>query len=100
MARDIEQCNTSLDTVVRTPSGVKAVEHVRVEPPSGKPVVPVPEHCIVPKRKGGTEGEARTVFYEDDAMSLEVRNVERCIALSQSLVSIHHVILTGGERGG
>ena len=33
----------------------------------------------------------------DDAISLERRDVGRCLALSQSLASIHHIML--GEQG-
>eukprot|EP00752_Nemacystus_decipiens_P007888 g7048.t1 len=90
------QCNITVDTVVRTPSGVKAVEHVRVEPPSGRPLAPVPTQCKVPS-PGKDQEKACTVFYVDDAMSLERRDVGRCLALSQSLASIHHIML--GERG-
>lgn len=34
------QCNTTQQSVVRTLSGLKAVEYVRMRPPSGKPIVP------------------------------------------------------------
>ena len=95
------QCNTPVEEAVFTPSGLRAVEHVRVEPPTGRPVMPVPPHCVAPRiETGGGRQRPFTRFYVDDAMSLEVcgeGGVDKCLTLTRSLASIHHILL--GERG-
>lgn len=38
-AIEYAQCNTPAEEAVLTPSGIKVVEHVKVEPPTGRSVV-------------------------------------------------------------
>lgn len=58
----------------------------------------VPERCKVPKQEGGegARGHVR-IFTWMTRMSLERRDKVGCIALSESLAPIHHIML--GERG-
>lgn len=95
------QCHTTKDTAVFTPSGLRAVEHVNIAPATGNDKEPIPAECIVPELEGGGEEDtACTAFYVDDAVSVEAKHEPdggRCIVLSKSLASIHHLLL--GERG-
>lgn len=46
------QCNTTRESAVFTPSGLRAVEHIKVEPPTGKQTAQVPPQCVVPEVEG------------------------------------------------
>ena len=91
---------TTRDTVRLTPSGVRAAAHVRVAPPTGHGIVPIPPQCEVrPAVGGGKDDPAFVRFFVDDAISLEVQwedKGERCLELTKGLASTHHVLL--GER--
>ena len=65
---------TTRDTVRVTPSGVRAAAHVKIAPPTGKGIVPIPPQCKVQPAVGGGENDPAFVrFVVDDAISVEVQ---------------------------
>ena len=82
-------------------AGVAATAHVRIAEQVGVEAEPLPEGCTVEEVEGGGAADtAWVVFFMDDAVSVEVQwepdGGGRCLALSQSLESIHFQPM--GER--
>ena len=68
------QRNTTRAAASFSQAGDRAVEHVRIAPCSGRPVVSWPAECVVRVAEGGGAYDpAFVVFFMDDAISVEVQ---------------------------
>lgn len=97
-------CRTTRESATATPSGIGAVEHIKIAPPTGKNVAPLSKsaYCSILASWGG-RGCGVCATFVDDAISVGVqweKGGERCVTLFKALASTYHMLLGEREVGG